>query len=63
MPKKRPLRSSEEIYHRLRWDPMLPAERVFIGYEDRLRGEVEIPLMEFTPGGRIPWGRVWSFRT
>ena len=62
MAKKRPLRSSEEIYHRLRWDPMLPAERVSIGYEDRIRGMVEIPLLEFTPGGRIPWSRVWLFR-
>lgn len=62
MATKRSLRSSEDIYHRLRWDPALPAERVVIGYEDRLVGDREIPMLEFTPGGRIPWSRVWYFR-
>jgi poly(A) polymerase len=62
MESKNPLKTSEEVYHRLRWDPALPASRVWIGYLDRMVGERELPLQEFTPGGRIPWGRIWFFR-
>ena len=62
MASKNPLKTSEEVYHRLRWDPALPASRVWIGYLDRMVGERELPLQEFTPGGRIPWSRIWFFR-
>ncbi|MEL6344112.1 MAG: poly(A) polymerase [Myxococcota bacterium] len=62
MATKRPLKTSVELYNRMRWDPAIPAERVVIGYEDHQIGMREVPLMEFTPGGRIPWSRVWYFR-
>lgn len=40
------------------------AARVMIGYEDRMVGMVETPLLEWKPIpiGDIPWHRVWYFR-
>ncbi len=61
MAPKRPLRSSEDVYHRLKWSGEFPLDRIRIGYEDRHSGTMEMELTEFYPGGRIPWSRVWYF--
>ena len=55
------LKTSDQIYHQLRWDPGIPEERVIIVYDDHLVGLRPVAFSEFTPGGRIPWGRLWRF--
>ncbi len=56
------LRTSREVYDRIRWDPNLD-ERVFlIGYEERFSGLQERSFAEFSGEGEIPWHRVWHFR-
>lgn len=60
--KKAPLRTSKDIYDRLKWDHAIPTESVWIGYEDRMAGIREIPFADFRPGGRIPWDRLQYFR-
>jgi poly(A) polymerase len=52
------MRTSEEIYHRVRWDPRLDPARFVFGVD--LHGaEAElVPLPAFVPGGDIPWHRV-----
>jgi poly(A) polymerase len=60
--KKALLRTSKDIYDRLKWDHSIPAESVWIGYEDRMAGIKEIPFADFRPGGRIPWDRLQYFR-
>lgn len=62
MKPKPSLRSSKDIYHRLKWGGGFPADRVWIGYMDRIEGMKEIPYVRFRPGGRIPWDRVWYFK-
>jgi poly(A) polymerase len=53
-----PVRTSAEIYHRVRWDPRLDPARFMFGI-DRHRAEAElVPLPAFVPGGDIPWHRV-----
>ncbi|KAL6057184.1 MJ1316 domain-containing protein [Balamuthia mandrillaris] len=70
--RKARLRSSLDLYNRLKWDNSLWPEgqmqEVFIGYEDRFEGMKEITLAEFEPdlqedGGDIPFHRIWYFRT
>lgn len=61
MPSKRSLRSSRDIFHRLKWSGAYPLERIRIGYADRHEGMMEIPFGKFRPGGNIPWDRVWYF--
>ena len=60
------LRTAEDVLHRLRWCP-LPEEEgtVMIGYEDRVKGPMEIALDDFVSirdGGDIPEHRIWYFR-
>jgi poly(A) polymerase len=52
------VRTSEEIYHRVRWDPRLDASRFVFGVATRDGGPKRIPLTAFNPGGDIPWHRV-----
>ncbi len=59
---REPLRTSREVYDRVRWDPQLDPERFTVVYEDRERGEVEVPLPGFDPEGEIPWHRVQAFK-
>ncbi|MEU4620684.1 poly(A) polymerase [Actinoplanes sp. NPDC023801] len=59
------MRTSEEIYHRVRWDPRLDPARFVIGVNVR-GGEDDaepkrVPLAAFVPGGDIPWHRVLFF--
>ena len=52
---KAPLRTSEDVFNRLRWDPSLAGEgegaeaQVWIGFEDRILGPLEVKLEEFVP--------------
>ncbi|WP_031507961.1 poly(A) polymerase [Streptomyces megasporus] len=52
------MRTSEEVYHQVRWDPRLDPARFVLGVRRRGAGPARIPLPAFTPGGDIPWHRV-----
>ncbi|TRV77018.1 endonuclease/exonuclease/phosphatase [Streptomyces sp. 130] len=55
------MRTSEEIYHRVRWDARFDAARFVLGVAQRGREPKRVPLDRFTPGGDIPWHRVLFF--
>lgn len=55
------LRTSREVYHRIKWDPSFEENLYVIGVKERFAGMVEVPLVEFVPDGEIPWHRVWYF--
>ena len=57
------LRTSREVYMRVRWDASFDETQFLIGYDDRAAGMKEIPFTEFVPDGDIPWHRVWYFRS
>lgn len=52
------MRTSEEIYHRVRWDPRFDPERFVLGVHDRSGQTKRVRLTDFTPGGDIPWHRI-----
>ncbi|MGW1894840.1 poly(A) polymerase [Streptomyces sp. NPDC002004] len=52
------MRTSEEIYHRVRWDPRFDPARFVLGIHQRGASPKRIPLPVFVPGGDIPWHRV-----
>lgn len=52
------VRTSEQIYHRVRWDPRFDPDRFVLGVQQRGREPKRVPLSAFTPGGDIPWHRV-----
>ncbi|WP_331767406.1 poly(A) polymerase [Embleya sp. NBC_00896] len=52
------MRTSEEIYHRVRWDPRFDPARFVLAVSRRGQGPKRIPLPAFVPGGEIPWHRV-----
>ncbi|MER7498951.1 poly(A) polymerase [Nonomuraea pusilla] len=52
------MRTSEEIYHRVRWDPRFDPSRFVLGVGQRGAGPKRVPLPAFVPGGDIPWHRV-----
>jgi poly(A) polymerase len=52
------MRTSEEIYHRVRWDPRFDPARFVLGVNVRGREPKRVPLPAFVPGGDIPWHRV-----
>ncbi|MGV4887814.1 RNA repair domain-containing protein [Streptomyces viridosporus] len=52
------MRTSDEIYHRVRWDPRFDPARFVLGIRQRGGGLERIPLPSFVPGGDIPWHRV-----
>ncbi|NED83134.1 DUF504 domain-containing protein [Streptomyces sp. SID11233] len=55
------MRTSEDIYHRVRWDPRFDPARFVLGVAQRGRDPKRVPLERFTPGGDIPWHRVLFF--
>ncbi|WNI23041.1 poly(A) polymerase [Streptomyces sp. ITFR-16] len=55
------MRTSEEIYHRVRWDARFDPARFVLGVAQRGRDPKRVPLDRFTPGGDIPWHRVLFF--
>src|SRR6185312_3328314 len=56
--RRRDMRTSEEIYHRVRWDARFDPARFVIGVHQRNAAPKRIPLPAFVPGGDIPWHRV-----
>ncbi|MFI9383684.1 RNA repair domain-containing protein [Kutzneria sp. NPDC052558] len=52
------MRTSEEIYHRVRWDPRFDPARFVLGIALRGRPPKRVPLASFVPGGEIPWHRI-----
>ncbi|MFC4068928.1 poly(A) polymerase [Actinoplanes subglobosus] len=52
------MRTSEEIYHRVRWDPRLDPARFVFGIDLHGAEAKLVPLPAFVPGGDIPWHRV-----
>ncbi|MFB7189212.1 poly(A) polymerase [Streptomyces sp. NPDC056230] len=55
------MRTSEEIYHRVRWDARFDPARFVMGVSQRGAPPERVPLPRFTPGGEIPWHRVLFF--
>ncbi|MBT2441584.1 DUF504 domain-containing protein [Streptomyces sp. ISL-36] len=56
------MRTSDEVYHQVVWDPRLEAERFVMGIAERGgRPPQRIALADFVPGGEIPWHRVLFF--
>ncbi|MFF3941428.1 poly(A) polymerase [Streptomyces phaeofaciens] len=52
------MRTSEEIYHRVRWDPRFDPARFVLGINQRGAAPKRVPLPAYVPGGEIPWHRV-----
>ncbi|MEV7612667.1 poly(A) polymerase [Streptomyces sp. NPDC089799] len=52
------MRTSEEIYHQVRWDPRFDPARFVLGLHQRGAEPKRVPLPSFVPGGEIPWHRV-----
>ncbi|MET8744958.1 RNA repair domain-containing protein [Streptomyces sp. NPDC004728] len=55
------MRTSEEIYHRVRWDSRFDPARFVMGVAQRGTAPKRVPLPRFTPGGDVPWHRVLFF--
>ncbi|MET7619852.1 poly(A) polymerase [Streptomyces sp. NPDC005408] len=55
------MRTSDEIYHRVRWDPRFDPARFVLGINQRGAAPKRVPLPAFVPGGDIPWHRVLFF--
>ncbi|MEU0370481.1 poly(A) polymerase [Streptomyces sp. NPDC006283] len=55
------MRTSDEIYHRVRWDARFDPARFVIGVLQRGAAPKRVPLSAFVPGGEIPWHRVLFF--
>jgi len=60
--KKNKLRTSEDVYARIKWDTSFNQENFVMGYTDRFRGIMELPYVDYSPGGDIPFHRVHYFR-
>lgn len=54
------MRTSEEIYNRIRWDARFDPTRFVLGIDVHAAEPKRIPLPAFVPGGDIPWHRVVS---
>lgn len=52
------LRTSQEAYHQIRWDPRLAGRPFVLLVENRPEGLKEIPFAAFLPDGDIPWHRI-----
>ncbi|MDI1461524.1 RNA repair domain-containing protein [Catellatospora sp. KI3] len=52
------MRTSEDIYHRVRWDPRFDPARFVLGVSQRTAAPKRVALPAFVPGGDIPWHRV-----
>jgi 2'-5' RNA ligase/uncharacterized protein (UPF0248 family) len=61
-PPREKLRTSEEVYHQIRWDPRLDPAAFVVGHETRDARIEEVPFPLFVPGGEIPWHRIRFYR-
>lgn len=55
------MRTAEVIYNQIRWDPNLDEGRFVMGIEVRRAVPAEVRVVDFVPGGEIPWHRVLYF--
>uniref|UniRef100_A0A6B2L8Y7 RWD domain-containing protein n=1 Tax=Arcella intermedia TaxID=1963864 RepID=A0A6B2L8Y7_9EUKA len=55
------LRTSEEIFNQIKWDPDYDPATCLMGYMDRFEGMQEIEMDEFK-NADIPFHRVWYFK-
>lgn len=55
------MHTSDEIYHRVLWDPRFDPERFVMGIAERGAPPKRVLLADFVPGGEIPWHRVLFF--
>ncbi|KAF3934553.1 hypothetical protein ABW19_dt0209031 [Dactylella cylindrospora] len=63
---KAKLRPSHEVYHRIKWDNTYDSSNYLVGYEDRFRGVLELPVdkwkMEMSDEEFVPMHRVVYFK-
>jgi len=64
---KKGLRTSEDVYNRIKWDPDFDKSEFIIGYEDRFVGIMEAQFSTFkcddvTHEEFVPWHRVQYFK-
>ncbi|MFF2198722.1 RNA repair domain-containing protein, partial [Streptomyces sp. NPDC058157] len=52
------MRTSEQLYHQVRWDARFDPARFTLGLLQRGAAPKRVPLPSFVPGGDIPWHRV-----
>lgn len=52
------MRTSDQIYHRVRWDARFDPARFVLGVAQRGREPKRVPFTAFDPGGDVPWHRV-----
>ncbi|MEV0678621.1 RNA repair domain-containing protein [Actinosynnema sp. NPDC050436] len=52
------MRTSEQVYHQVRWDPRFDPARFVLGLHQRGARPKRVALPAFTPGGDVPWHRV-----
>ncbi|MFT7834537.1 RNA repair domain-containing protein [Saccharothrix sp. BKS2] len=52
------MRTSEQVYHQVRWDPRLDPALFVLGVGQRGAAPERVPLPAFAPGGEVPWHRV-----
>ncbi|MEU3316950.1 poly(A) polymerase [Streptomyces sp. NPDC006662] len=52
------MRTSEQLYHQVVWDPRFDPARFTLGLLQRGAAPKRVPLPSFVPGGEIPWHRV-----
>ncbi|MEU5690793.1 RNA repair domain-containing protein [Actinosynnema sp. NPDC020468] len=52
------MRTSEQVYHQIRWDPRLDPARFVLGVQQRDAPAKRVALPAFAPGGEVPWHRV-----
>ncbi|WP_442480841.1 RNA repair domain-containing protein [Streptomyces kutzneri] len=55
------MHTSNEIYHRVLWDPRFDPGRFVMGIAERGAPPKRVLLDDFVPGGEIPWHRVVFF--
>ncbi|MFE5589628.1 RNA repair domain-containing protein [Streptomyces sp. NPDC056549] len=55
------MHTSDEIYHRVLWDPRFDPERFVLGIAERGAPPKRVLFGDFVPGGEIPWHRVVFF--
>eukprot|EP01125_Pyxidicula_operculata_P010883 TRINITY_DN3575_c0_g1_i1.p1 TRINITY_DN3575_c0_g1~~TRINITY_DN3575_c0_g1_i1.p1 ORF type:complete len:937 (-),score=135.71 TRINITY_DN3575_c0_g1_i1:130-2940(-) len=61
---KKKLRTSEQIYNRIKWDSAFDTSQCLIGYEDRFLGmtEIQFDLFRHPKTEFIPFHRVWFIK-
>lgn len=58
---KKKLRTSEDVFNRIKWDGRLDSSDFSVGYEDRFKGLLEVPFDDFD-AENIPFHRIWVIR-